>query len=176
MPGWPRITRRSTSTASRFSTSPHHRTDHDVRGRSPARHALAHTGIQQSHSYDCWMREPNRRQVLATGLAAAAALLLPVRAGADPVRRAASALAPLGPEFVWGVATSGFQTEGHAPDSNWTRYIATGAAEPYRDSVRFLDTYADDIERAAQLGAKSFRMSIEWARVQPHPDEWDEQA
>jgi len=122
------------------------------------------------------MREPNRRQVLATGLAAAAALLLPVRAGADPVRRAASALAPLGPEFVWGVATSGFQTEGHAPDSNWTRYIATGAAEPYRDSVRFLDTYADDIERAAQLGAKSFRMSIEWARVQPHPDEWDEQA
>ncbi len=122
------------------------------------------------------MREPSRRQVLATGLAAAAALLLPLPAGAEPARRAASAPAPLGPDFVWGVATSGFQTEGHAPDSNWTRYIATGAVEPYHDSVRFLDNYADDIDRAARMGATSFRMSIEWARVQPHPDGWDDEA
>jgi beta-glucosidase len=82
----------------------------------------------------------------------------------------------LGSEFLWGVASSGFQTEGHAPDSNWTRYIATGKVEPYRDSVRFLDYYAGDIARAARLGIRVYRTSIEWARVQPNPDNWDEGA
>ncbi|MBO0854900.1 MAG: glycoside hydrolase family 1 protein [Nocardia sp.] len=121
------------------------------------------------------MPQPNRRQVLATGLAAAAAMLLPGRSGATPAPPAPpppagpAALPPLGADFDWGVACSGFQTEGHAPDSNWTRYIATGKVDPYRDSVRFLDNYAADIDLAAKLGSRSFRMSVEWARIQPRP-------
>lgn len=76
----------------------------------------------------------------------------------------------LGPDFLWGVAASGFQSEGHAPDSNWTRYIAKNAKyDAYRDSVDFYRHYEADLDRAAALGVKVFRISIEWARVEPQP-------
>jgi beta-glucosidase len=122
------------------------------------------------------MRPTNRRHALAALTAAGAALLVPGPASAAPPAPAAGAPPPLGEGFRWGVASSGFQSEGQAPDSNWTRYIGTGAVEPYRDSVRFLDRCAADIDRAARLGATVYRTSIEWARVQPTPDGWDEQA
>ncbi|MGF6884396.1 beta-glucosidase [Nocardia sp. GAS34] len=121
------------------------------------------------------MRQSNRRQFLAAGTAAAATLLASVRSSAAPPARPGE-LPALGDEFLWGVASSGFQTEGHAPESNWTRYIAAGKADPYLDAVRFLDYYADDVAHAAQLGVKVYRISIEWARVQPHPGAWDESA
>lgn len=122
------------------------------------------------------MGQANRRQILAAGAAAAAALFVPGRARAAPPPAPAAGVAPLGEDFLWGVSSSGFQTEGHAPDSNWTRYIATGKADPYLDSVRFWDYYADDISHAAQLGIKVYRTSIEWARVQPTPNTWDDAA
>ncbi|MEV6774113.1 family 1 glycosylhydrolase [Nocardia sp. NPDC051030] len=84
-------------------------------------------------------------------------------------------VAPLGPDFLWGVAASGFQSEGHAPDSNWQRYAAAGKTDdPYRDSVDFYSRYQSDIDLAKQLGVKVYRIGIEWARVQPTPGVWDE--
>ncbi|MDO9236942.1 MAG: family 1 glycosylhydrolase [Aquabacterium sp.] len=76
----------------------------------------------------------------------------------------------LGPDFMWGVAASGFQSEGHAPDSNWTRYIAKNPQyDAYRDSVDFYKHYEADLARAAALGVKTYRIGIEWARVEPQP-------
>ncbi|MEV6069671.1 family 1 glycosylhydrolase [Nocardia sp. NPDC052001] len=76
---------------------------------------------------------------------------------------------------MWGVSMAGFQSEGHAPDSNWSRYAKSGKArDTYGDSVDFFDRYAEDIDLAAGLGVKVYRLSIEWARVQPRPDVWDE--
>ncbi|MVU76781.1 family 1 glycosylhydrolase [Nocardia sp. ET3-3] len=81
----------------------------------------------------------------------------------------------LGPDFLWGVAMAGFQSEGHAPDSNWSRYANSGKAhDPYLNSVDFYDRYAEDIDLAAGMGLKVYRLSIEWARVQPQPNTWDE--
>nr|WP_309231186.1 family 1 glycosylhydrolase [Nocardia sp. SYP-A9097] len=81
----------------------------------------------------------------------------------------------MGSGFMWGVAMAGFQSEGHAPDSNWSRYAKSGKArDTYGDSVDFYTRYADDIDLAAGLGVKVYRLSIEWARVQPQPDVWDE--
>ncbi|BAW08578.1 family 1 glycosylhydrolase [Nocardia seriolae] len=80
-----------------------------------------------------------------------------------------------GPDFLWGVAMAGFQSEGRAPDSNWSRYADSGKApDRYGDSVDFYDRYAEDIDLAAGMGLKVFRLSIEWARVQPQPGVWDE--
>ncbi|HZJ05381.1 MAG TPA: family 1 glycosylhydrolase [Nocardioidaceae bacterium] len=73
-------------------------------------------------------------------------------------------------DFHWGVATSGFQSEGHAPDSNWRRYVRGGAStvkDPYKDSVDFRNRYRSDIRRAKRLGVNTFRFGIEWARVEP---------
>src|SRR5690625_4148267 len=84
---------------------------------------------------------------------------------------------PLGPDFQWGVAMSGFQSEGSFPDSNWTRYAADGGTpDPYNDSVDFYHRYPEDVRRAADLGVDTFRIGIEWARLQPEPDVWDEEA
>ncbi|WP_328404666.1 family 1 glycosylhydrolase [Nocardia sp. NBC_00403] len=95
----------------------------------------------------------------------------PAAARPEPPAR----VAPLGEDFLWGVAASGFQSEGHAPDSNWTRYIAAGKTDDqYQNSVDFFSRYRSDIQLAEQLGARVYRIGIEWARIQPQPGVWDE--
>jgi beta-glucosidase len=91
--------------------------------------------------------------------------------GTAPASSATSAAAPVRPaEFLWGVATSGYQSEGAAPDSNWRRYERAGTSsitEPYREAVDFRHRYPEDIANARALGAGVFRFGVEWARVEP---------
>lgn len=83
----------------------------------------------------------------------------------------AADLAPVPSDFHWGVATSGYQSEGDAPPSNWSAY--DDAKEPYLNSVDFRHRYAEDIANAASLGVDTFRFGIEWARVEPQPGVFD---
>ena len=67
----------------------------------------------------------------------------------------AHASAEVPDDFLWGVATSGFQSEGSSPDSNWSRYSDSGRThDKIGDSVDFRHRYAEDIDRAADLGSK----------------------
>ncbi|MEC3918982.1 family 1 glycosylhydrolase [Nocardia sp. CDC160] len=100
-------------------------------------------------------------------LAAWCAVTTPGSAAADP------GLPPVGGGFLWGVSSSGYQSEGFAPDSNWSRYVGSGRADDYLNSVDFLHRYDEDIRHAADLGVDVYRVSVEWARVQPSPGEWD---
>ncbi|MBF6221459.1 glycoside hydrolase family 1 protein [Nocardia abscessus] len=119
------------------------------------------------------MRIRTGRRGFAALSAAAAVLMTSGISAAQPSRE----LPAFGADFLWGVASSGFQSEGHAPDSNWSRYIASGAtADPYRDSVDFARRYIGDVELAARLGVRVYRVGIEWARLQPAPHAWDEAA
>lgn len=77
-------------------------------------------------------------------------------------------------EFLWGVASSGFQSEGSSPDSNWLRYSNGPHHEPIGSSVDFRHRYSEDIARAAALGVDVYRISVEWARIQPTPYGWDD--
>jgi beta-glucosidase len=73
-------------------------------------------------------------------------------------------------DFLWGVATSGYQSEGSAPDSNWRRYEQAGTSsikDPYVNAVDFRHRYAEDIANAKALGVKVFRFGVEWARIEP---------
>ncbi|GCE37201.1 Beta-galactosidase [Rhodococcus wratislaviensis] len=82
---------------------------------------------------------------------------------------------PLPGDFLWGVATSGFQSEGSSPDSNWRRYSDSGRThDAIGNSVDFRHRYTEDITRAADLGVDVFRFGVEWARLQPAPGVWDE--
>ena len=102
--------------------------------------------------------------------AAVVAIALILTASILPTTAAA---APTG--FLWGVSSSGFQSEGSSPDSNWSRYSASGRThDPIGAAVDFRHRYREDIARAADLGVDVFRFSVEWARVQPRPDHWDE--
>ncbi len=74
--------------------------------------------------------------------------------------------------FLWGVASSGYQCEGgyngpDQPQNNWGeaekegRVMTTGAA------ADFWNRYEEDFARCRGIGLNGFRLSIEWARVQP---------
>jgi len=75
-------------------------------------------------------------------------------------------------QFLWGVATSAFQSEGgyngpQQPQTNWA------TAEEHRDVMRtgaasdFWNRYEEDFQRCREMGLNAFRLGIEWSRVQP---------
>lgn len=74
--------------------------------------------------------------------------------------------------FIWGTAAAAHQVEGnntncdfwlleHTPDTIFS--------EPSGDACDHFHRYPDDIRLMAQLGFKSYRFSIEWARIEPEP-------
>jgi beta-glucosidase len=89
----------------------------------------------------------------------------------------------LPPEFIWGVASSGFQSEGHTTEANWNHYITRdngptpvgGPKDPYGNSVDFFTNFEADIKRAAKLGVNVYRISINWTRVEPQPGQFSEE-
>lgn len=75
-------------------------------------------------------------------------------------------------DFLFGVANSGYQVEGGynqpgCPHNNFARWEQRGRVEPTGDACRFWEKHEEHIELAKSLGLNAFRMSIEWARVQP---------
>jgi len=83
--------------------------------------------------------------------------------------------------FLWGTSTSSHQVEGGNTNNNWSAF----EAEPGRilqghTSGLACDWWGgrwkDDFDRAAETGQNAHRLSIEWSRVQPAPDRWDENA
>ena len=101
--------------------------------------------------------------MVAVVLGAAASVLV----GVAPTR---AAVPDLGPSFQFGVAQSGFQSEGYNRDSNWLRYSNQGKV-PQRvgRADDFFHQYAGDIARAKSLGVGIYRTSVEWSRVEPAP-------
>ncbi|MFD6354223.1 family 1 glycosylhydrolase [Nocardia tengchongensis] len=112
-----------------------------------------------------------RRRVGIAAVAMGLAILSVAPASAGPV---GDPVEPLPSDFLWGVSGSGFQSEGYSPDSNWSRYAGAGKTrDAVGTSVDFLHRYREDIERARDLGTRVFRMSVEWARVEPAPGQQD---
>ena len=101
--------------------------------------------------------------------------LVVICAAVSTAPAAAAALKPLPNNFLWGVSSSAFQSEGHTTKSNWNYYITRddgpnpvgSQKEPYGNSVDFYDHYRSDIALAAHLGINAYRISINWTRVEP---------
>jgi beta-glucosidase len=95
----------------------------------------------------------------------------PISAGNRPMKP----LTPLPADFIWGVSASGYQSEGGNVDSNWDRYNAEATdQDPYGQSVDFRHRYREDIALAKGLGVGTFRIGINWARVEPREGTFDE--
>jgi beta-glucosidase len=87
----------------------------------------------------------------------------------------------LGSEFLLGVATAGFQVEGGyngpgQPANNWRNWEHAGRAERSGLACDFWAHPEEALDRAAAIGANAFRLSVEWARLEPQRDEFDEAA
>ena len=83
--------------------------------------------------------------------------------------------------FLWGTATAAYQVEGNNTNSNWYAWEqlpgkiingdrAGAACEWWNGRWR------EDFHRAAEGAQNAHRMSVEWSRIQPSPDRWDEEA
>jgi len=78
----------------------------------------------------------------------------------------------LAPDFLIGVATSGYQCEGGfngpgQPRNNWAAHEQSGKVARTGAATDFWNRYREDFELCRGLGLNAFRLSIEWARVQP---------
>ncbi|MCX7609842.1 MAG: family 1 glycosylhydrolase, partial [Anaerolineales bacterium] len=80
--------------------------------------------------------------------------------------------------FLWGCATAAHQVEGNNTNNNWYRWEQEGHTK--HTSGLACDWWGgrwkEDFNRAAEAGQNAHRLSVEWSRIQPAPDRWDEDA
>jgi beta-glucosidase len=83
--------------------------------------------------------------------------------------------------FLWGTATAAYQVEGNNPNSNWYAWEQQPGRIVNGDKSGLAcdwwnGRWREDFRRAAEGGQNAHRMSVEWSRIQPAPDRWDEEA
>lgn len=69
--------------------------------------------------------------------------------------------------FLWGTATAAYQVEGGI-ENDWSAagLDAGKAAEHY-------EHYEEDFDDLEQMGTQIYRLSLEWARLEPEPGKYD---
>jgi beta-glucosidase len=79
--------------------------------------------------------------------------------------------------FLWGAATAAHQIEGNNVNNDWWRAEEAGLL-PYRsgDACDSWNRWPEDIQLLSQMGLNAYRLSIEWARVEPEPGQFDQTA
>lgn len=86
--------------------------------------------------------------------------------------------------FWWGVSTSSFQNEdrGVPPGSpeyfetDWDVYIKKGIVPERGNATWSWTNFDKDLQLLKELGVTHYRFSIEWARVEPKPGQFNEKA
>ena len=78
--------------------------------------------------------------------------------------------------FTFGVATSAYQVEGGI-ENDWAEWERAGKLkEPHMRCGRAVDhwnRYEEDYGLALEVGASAFRVSLEWARIEPQRGKFD---
>lgn len=73
----------------------------------------------------------------------------------------------------WGVGAAATQCEGAAPRADWAGWEAEGRVPPSSDGNGFRTRYADDFANLADHGVAHYRLTVEWARLEPFPGQWN---
>src|SRR3954462_10861915 len=79
-------------------------------------------------------------------------------------------------DFWWGTAASSTQAEGAAPESDWHALEQARAVPPSGEGNGFAHSYAEDFALYVEHGLVHYRLSIEWARIEPREGQRDEAA
>jgi beta-glucosidase len=83
-------------------------------------------------------------------------------------------------DFVFGVATAAYQVEGNI-ENDWSDWERSGRLKDPRArgcglAVDHWNRFEEDLQLVRALGATAFRISLEWARIEPEPGRFDEAA
>ena len=80
-------------------------------------------------------------------------------------------------DFIFGTAVASYQVEGGIYNNDWTHWenkIDTVCAEPCNEACKHYEYLEEDINLLDKLGIKAFRFSMEWSRVQPNENNFNE--
>jgi len=77
------------------------------------------------------------------------------------------------PDFLWGVATSAFQLEGSV-HADWAAWDPVLQSRP--DVTHHYHLFREDLKLLKELGVNAYRFSVEWSRIQPEEDRWNDEA
>ncbi|MBI5297854.1 MAG: glycoside hydrolase family 1 protein [Chloroflexi bacterium] len=80
--------------------------------------------------------------------------------------------------FLWGAATAAHQVEGNNTNNQWWKWEQEGHTNGTSGLACdwWGGRWREDFDRAAETGQNAHRFSVEWSRIQPTPDQWDEEA
>jgi len=79
--------------------------------------------------------------------------------------------------FYWGAASASYQVEGDIYNTDWAYEARTSKRVPIADSgPDHRNRYKEDFDIAKSLGHNCTRISIEWARIEPHEGEFSLEA
>lgn len=85
------------------------------------------------------------------------------------------------PGFLWGSATAAHQVEGNNTNNNWWNWEQQPGRIMDGDKSGLAcdwwgGRWREDFDRAAETEQNAHRLSVEWSRIQPEPERWDEDA
>lgn len=81
--------------------------------------------------------------------------------------------------FLWGSAISAFQAEGGVIKNDWSEVAGPSKVKDgssAAEAVHFWKYYNEYIDMMRAMNHRIFRMSIEWARIEPEEGVYDEEA
>jgi beta-glucosidase len=84
----------------------------------------------------------------------------------------------LGPDFLLGTATAALQIEGGDHNNNWYRWSEMKRIKDGSHSLRANDHYnriEQDIALMQEMNNHTYRMGLEWSRIEPARGEWSEE-
>jgi beta-glucosidase len=103
-------------------------------------------------------------------------------------------------KFLWGASTSSYQVEGGITNNDWNYFTTSedikqrlyaltkpnifykGTSQvllkPAGDALKTWhpEYYSKDFDLARQIGMNCFRISLEWARIEPESGQWNQKA
>lgn len=81
--------------------------------------------------------------------------------------------------FLWGTASSAYQSEGGNTNNQWYRWEQQGhilTGERCGDASNWWKAAEADFDRAEQMENNVLRLSLEWSRIEPAEGWWDSAA
>ena len=81
--------------------------------------------------------------------------------------------------FIFGTAVASYQVEGGIYNNDWTIWENnknSKCEEPCGEACKHYELVNEDINLLNTLGIRAFRFSIEWSRVQPEKNIYDQEA
>lgn len=87
------------------------------------------------------------------------------------------------PDFLWGFGSSAYQVEGNCTNNNWSIWEQgsfddgiSHVSAPSGDACDHWNRYKEDIALLKETGARAFRFSVEWSKIEPSEGTYDESA